>query len=60
MPKVYRISSNIIWTLFYLLKGKVKIKDIKIVFKELKILKKETISLETLEKIKKMKGRILY
>lgn len=60
MPKVYRISSNIIWTLFYLLKGKVKIKDIKKVFNELKTLKKETISLETLEKIKKMKGRILY
>lgn len=60
MPKVYSISSNIIWTLFYLLKGKVKIKDIKKVFNELKILKKETISSETLEKIKKMKGRIWY
>lgn len=60
MPKVYSISSNIIWTLFYLLKGKVKIKDIKKVFNELKTLKKETISSETLEKIKKMKGRIWY
>lgn len=60
MPKIYRISSNVIWTLFYLLKGKVKTKDIKKVIEELKALKKETISSETLEKIKKMKGRVYF
>lgn len=60
MPKKYRISSNIIWTLFYLLKRKIKLKEIKKVFVELSDLKKETISLQTLEKIKKMKGRIYY
>ena len=60
MPKMYRVSSNIIWTLFYLLKRKIKVKDVKIVFRELRKLEKQTISKETLNKIKKMKGRILF
>lgn len=60
MPLKYRVSANIVWSLFYLLKRKIRIKDIKIVFKELKNIKKQTISKDSITKIKNMKGRIWY
>ena len=60
MPRIYSFSANIIWTLFYLLKRKITLKDIKNVFKELETLKKETISGNTLRKIKKLRGRVFY
>lgn len=60
MPFPYQISANIIWTLFYLLKRKIVVTDVKKVFKDLKNLEKKSISKITLKKIKKMKGRIWY
>lgn len=60
MPKIFGFSANIIWSIYYLSKGNIKIGDIKKVLKELKKLEKKTISIRTLNKIKKMKGRILY
>lgn len=60
MPKIYRFSANMIWTLYHLIKRRIEIKDIKRFIKELNNLKKQTISLMTLNKIKKMKGRIWY
>lgn len=60
MPKKYRISANIIWTLFYFFTRKIKLRDIKIVYSELNKLEKKTITKKTLENIKKMKGRVYY
>ena len=60
MPLKYRITSNIIWSLYYLFKKNIKIKEIKKVFKEINNIKKKTISFNSIEKIKKLKGRIYY
>lgn len=60
MPLKYRISSNIIWSLYYLLKRKIKVKEIKKVFKEITILEKTTISKNTLKQIKYVSGRVWF
>lgn len=60
MPLKYRITSNIIWSLYYLFKKNIKIKEIKKVFKETNKIKKKTVSFNSIEKIKKLKGRIYY
>lgn len=60
MPLKYRITSNIIWSLYYLLKRKIKIKEMKKVFKEIIMLEKTTISKNTLKKIKYVSGRVWF
>lgn len=60
MPLKYRITSNIIWSLYYLLKRKIKLKHIINIFCEVYKMEKKVISGETLIKIKKMKGRIFF
>lgn len=60
MPLIYRVTSNIFWSFFYLLKMKGNFSEIFIVINELKNLNKETISKETINKIIKLKGRLFY
>ncbi|BBA52810.1 putative glycosyltransferase [Fusobacterium varium] len=60
MPRLYCISSNIIWSLFYLIKKNGTLKNILIVLKEIKQIEKNPISLSVINKIKEMKGRIYF
>lgn len=60
MPLKYRITSNIIWSLYYLLKRKIKLKDIINIISEIYKMEKKTISSRTLIKIQKMKGRVFF
>ena len=60
MPRIYRYSANLIWSLFYLLKMKGNFKNIIEVYYELRHLKKHTVSNDTISYIRNKKGRLLY
>lgn len=60
MPFPYKESGNIIWTLYYFFKKKIKLKEIYSVFFDLNHLKKYTVSSNTIEKIKMLNGRIWF
>ncbi|MCR1837560.1 glycosyltransferase [Pasteurella caecimuris] len=60
MPRTYRYSANIIWSLFYLLRMEGNLKSVIKVHYELRKLGKYTISNTTLNYIKNVKGRLLY
>lgn len=60
MPRIYRYSANLIWSLFYLLKMKGNLKNIIEVYYELRHLKKYTVSNDTISYIRNKKGRLLY
>lgn len=60
MPRIYRYSANLIWSLFYLLKMKGNFKNIIEVYYELRHLKKHTVSNDTISYIRNKKGRFLY
>lgn len=60
MPQPYRLTSNIIWSIYYILYKKGKFSDVAYVFSEVKKLKLYTVSNVTLSKMKLMQARILY
>lgn len=60
MPFIYRVSSNIIWSIFYLIRKKGTFKEIFYVFRDIIILKKQIISKECLKKMKEVKARLWY
>lgn len=61
MPLFYRMTSNIIWSFYYFLIKKGKLTQIYNVLKECKTIKKNEVrSQKILDKIKKVKGRLLY
>lgn len=60
MPFLYRFSSNIAWSLFYLFRKNGKLSDVFSVLKECFLLEKKTISVETIDKMKKCKARMFY
>lgn len=60
MPLFYRITSNIIWSIYYILYKKGKFNDVAHTLGEIKQLKLCTISNATLSKMKFMQARILY
>lgn len=60
MPQPYRLTSNIIWSIYYILYKKGKFSDIAYIFSEVKKLKLCTVSNATLSKMKLMQARILY
>lgn len=60
MPNPYKITGNIIWSGYFILKGKIKLSEVFNVIKEIKKLSKKTISNNTLNKIKDLKGRVWF
>lgn len=60
MPFPYNITSNIIWSLYHILKNKGVFLDIIKVMAVIVKLKKEQVSNKTISKIKKMKGRVFF
>lgn len=60
MPILYRMTSNIIWSMFYLLVKKGSIKHVLQVFNELIFLEKRTVNKNTISKIKKLRGRFIF
>ncbi|MCK8951803.1 glycosyltransferase [Haemophilus influenzae] len=60
MPRIYRYSANLIWSLFYLIKKSGTLKEVIEVFHDLSLLSKCTISRRTLLYIKNVNGRLFY
>lgn len=60
MPRMYRYTSNVIWSLFYLIKKSGTLKEVREVFHDLSLLSKCTISRRTLLYIKSVNGRLFY
>lgn len=60
MPFLYCVTSNIIWSIFYLLRKKGSLYDIYTVFLELVTLDKTKVSHNVIKKIGSLKGRVLY
>lgn len=60
MPNPYRITGNIIWSVYFFIRNKINLKEIFIVMKDVKKIPKKTISDKTLNKIKQLKGRIWF
>lgn len=60
MPFLYRLTSNIIWSIYYLIIMKGSVKNIYKVIKEVLFIKKKPISNLTLKKMKKYKARVFF
>ena len=60
LPFIYRWSSFVAWSGWYILKKNGKLKEIWQVFKELVRVKKSVIDSKTLEYIKGVDGRLFY
>ncbi|MGQ0285788.1 glycosyltransferase family 2 protein [Pasteurellaceae bacterium 22721_9_1] len=60
MPFKYRITSNIFWSLFYLLRMKGSLFKIVTVLNEVKKITRNTISEKTLLRMKKLRSRVYY
>lgn len=60
MPRIYRYSANLIWSIFYLIKKSGTLKEVIEVFHDLSLLSKCTISRRTLLYIKSVNGRLFY
>lgn len=60
MPLRYRLTSNIFWSIFYLLRMNGNITNIYRVIREIRKIKRETISSSTVNKIIQLKGRVFY
>lgn len=60
MPKIYCLSANIIWSLFYILKLNGKVRDVIEVIREVSAINKKTVSKDVLNKIRELKGRVWF
>lgn len=60
MPQPYRLTSNVIWSAYYLIYKKGGFSDIYNVIKHITNLEKQEISQRTLRNMREMKARLIY
>lgn len=60
MPSFYSITSNIIWSIFYLLKKNGKFKHVYGVLCEINSIDKKIVKIDVVKKIKQLRGRVFF